>query len=321
MSIRTRLLLLLLPPLITLVILISIFFYFNWYNESILIILVSAGTTLLVVSISAFLVANTISKPMQKLKNSALVIAAGDYEENIAIQGPREIVDLANTLNTMRECLQENLSRFREISAARERMYGEYECSLLLQHHMLEKVVEGYHNPHLEVRTLKVTSSKPHGLFLLLKLLSNGNTEISLSEASEKGFLGMYQLLTESLPNSKSFWLNAAIIQNTSLQYTLQNMPNPLVWSIKEGRIKEDQNGTIALEPNDLIFLVNRGFTKHFEDPNHIKTWFSKVLRHFAAEGLDLLTTMLNHELAFLAKKQHIDLDIHILCFKVTTAL
>ena len=98
---------------------------------------------LLVVGI-VFIIADHISKPVRQLNRAALEIAAGDYEANIRVEGPKEIMELAHTLNTMSQCLVEHMSRLKESSLIRERMYGEYECSLLLQYYMLQHVIEDF---------------------------------------------------------------------------------------------------------------------------------------------------------------------------------
>ena len=75
------------------------------FRESLFLIILSAGLTILIMIATLFMIANKISRPVQKLNNSALAIAAGQYGESIAADGPREIAELANTLNTMSECL------------------------------------------------------------------------------------------------------------------------------------------------------------------------------------------------------------------------
>ena len=69
---------------------------------------------------TVFLIADRISKPVRQLNQAALEIAAGEYETNIDVKGPKEIVELAHTLNTMSECLVEHMSRLRESSLIRK---------------------------------------------------------------------------------------------------------------------------------------------------------------------------------------------------------
>ncbi|EKE08475.1 MAG: hypothetical protein ACD_17C00149G0003, partial [uncultured bacterium] len=98
----------------------------NKFHESLYLILICAGVTILIVVATLFVIANKISIPVARLNNSALAIAAGQYGESIPVRGPKEIVELANTLNTMSECLHENINRLKDNSFLRERMYGEY---------------------------------------------------------------------------------------------------------------------------------------------------------------------------------------------------
>ena len=116
------------------------------FQESLLLIILCAGATIFIMVVTLFIIANKISRPVQKLNNSALAIAAGQYGESVQIKGPKEIAELANTLSTMSECLHENINRLKENSLLRERMYGEYECAMLLQHQMLQKNIDNWIN-------------------------------------------------------------------------------------------------------------------------------------------------------------------------------
>lgn len=162
MTIRSRLLLLLLPLLMAFLLMISAFFYFNWSSEilssfpSRLLAISAAAIILLSVILIVFLVADHMSQMVRKLNQAALEIAAGNYETDIQVEGPKEIIELAHTLRTMSECLVEQMSRLRETSLIRERMYGEYECSLLLQYYMLEKVIEEFHHSHVRLRLISL---------------------------------------------------------------------------------------------------------------------------------------------------------------------
>ena len=285
-------------------------------HDAIKVIVVGGLITMLFVILSVYFIANKISKPVQKLKNAALAIAAGDYSENIEAGGPREIVELANTLNTMSECLQENISRLQESSRVRERLYGEYECTLLLQHEMLDNVVQNFNSSIIALRAIKSESStKPFGL-LLRAIEENQNVYFSLAEAKEKGFQGSYQLATgtdlAAFPNLDVQILNAG----KELQYSANSMPPPIVWLTEMESFAAEGSDNVPLHPGDLIFLYNQGFDKLFEDRAQILEWFKKVLRHFATEELDLFMTMLKNELNFLAKRHHISHDMHILCIK-----
>lgn len=331
MNIRTRLLCLLLPPLITLITLISLFFYYNWYNEimtghnaadmidtklhnAILVIVSSASATILMVIISTIVIANKISAPIQKLKDSALAIAAGNYEENILSEGPQEVAELANTLNTMSECLCDTISRLRESSAARERMYGEYECSLLLQHHMLQKNVDNFQHDKLSLRLLKgVTTTAPLGT--LLNIEGGKHPEditFTLKEAEENGFSGIYKLLKGEGAKDPTIQLTIAD-QCSTVTSTSKGMPKAMLWCAVSKTLSTFDKSTHPFHKGDLVILYNNGLEKQFGSKEAIIEWFSKVLRHFATDGIDSTQSMLSHELNFLANKQQIDHDIYIL--------
>jgi HAMP domain-containing protein len=320
MTIRSRLLLLLLPPLNAFLILASFFFYFNWSRE--VLLLGSCLTLLLVIGI-VFLIADRMSKPVRQLNQAALAIAAGDYEANIQVQGPKEIVELAHTLNTMSQCLVEHISRLRESSLIRERMYGEYECALLLQHYMLQKVIEDFHHPHMHLRLISVPLSPlQKGLSLRIDQPSNGDLTLTLLEAQEPGFAGLFQLnqwmyLPQNELKNKAFIECQFIDQYCLLRYHAHTLFPPLVWSIKAQQfIKSDQQ-EIHLQNRDMVFLYNSSLIEHFETEEAIEKWFAKVLRHFAEDGLDTIHVMLTNELTFLAKKQHVKHNFKIISLQI----
>ena len=289
MTIRSRLLLLLLPTWLIFLLLISLFFYFKLSNE---IILLGFFITSLLIAVTVFLIADRISKPVRQLNQAALEIAAGEYETNIDVKGPKEIVELAHTLNTMSECLVEHMSRLRESSLVRERMYGEYECALLLQHYMLQKNIEEFEHPGLKI----VLISGPHsplqkGLFFKGEETPTGEINLKLFEANETGFAGLFDLNQWAhLPNEKlkdKALLECHFSDNcTKLRWWTNHLFPPLVWSIKSQQFIKGPAQEILLENGDMIFLYNRSLMEQFESAHNLESWFSRVLRHFAEDGL-----------------------------------
>lgn len=271
-------------------------------KKSIAVMLTTALVALFLVMVAVFLVANRLSAPVKKLKDAALTIAAGDYEEKIDVQGPQEITDLSNTLNTMRECLLENINRLRDGSAVRERLHGEYECSRLLQYYMIDGAIEEKEHPQFNFKHISLTnSSTPHGVMLHI------DGEIKLSEAQEPGFESMYKLLKDSEGQHLQFK-----IVDQKIQMDSDNLPTPLVWSSKQAKFVNDQ-----VEPGDYVFLYNSGLAKLMPHSQQIREWFGKVLRHFSKEGLELLSAMISSEVNFLARKQPVNNDIHIIVMQI----
>lgn len=321
MSIRKRLLWLLLPPLTIFVGLISVFFYFYWAHvfqsagvnaettsQKFLALLLVILATIVLVTLLVVYIAGKISQPLRKLNNAALEIAAGDYEEHINVDGSQEFVELANTLNTMRECLEENMNRLKENSTARERLYGEYECAVLLQQQMYEKAIASYDNPHVKLNPIKITTTTtPYGLYLSLK-----PDEIEFKEAQEVGFQGIYELLSEH--TQKDFPFVKVRFNETYSQAEIvhQDLPIPLIWKQSTNElVKADTS--VALAKGDLLFLMNEGLSKHFQNENEIAEWLSKMLRHFSMDGMELFVSMLTNRLNFLVKKHHVEQDIYLL--------
>lgn len=321
MTIRSRLLLLLLPPLTAFLLLASFFFYFQWSRE---ILLLGSCLTLFLVIGAVFIMADRISKPVRRLNQAALKIAAGDYESNIQVEGPKEIVELAHTLNTMSQCLVEHMTRIRESSLIRERMQGEYECALLLQHYMLQKVIEDFNHSHIHLRLISISLSPlQKGLSLRMGRSSTGDFMLTLLEAQEPGFAGLFHLtqwsyLPKQEETNKSFIQCQFVDQYRLLRYYAHTLFPPLVWSIKAQQFIKSNCSEIPLQNRDMVFLYNSSVMEHFETEEAVKTWLAKVLRHFAEEGLDTIQVMLTNELTFLAKKQHTKHNFKIISLQLT---
>ena len=338
MKIRTRLLLFLLPTLVAGVILAAFFLAYHWhgvrqdlaaglsleiidlkFGRNLALTTTALGAAIVLSVVTLLITANNIAKPIQKLNNSALAIAAGEYGGSIVIDGPKEIADLANTLNTMSECLLENINRLKENSLLRERMYGEYECALLLQHMMLQKNIDECNSDAIAVKSLTLFSDNPRGLWLdLPKLAKTDPLTIQMAEAEETGFEGIYQLLTRSkfAKDSHADLTTLTFDRKTSL-LSCTGPHMPIFWSLEHKKFMSGQSGLVKLESGDLFFLYNQGLLNFLKGPKAIQDIIAKVLKVFAESGLETTVAMLQKEIAFATKRKEILEDLHLLCFQV----
>lgn len=288
------------------------------FHESLFLILFCAGFTILIVVITLFLIANKISRPVQKLNNSALAIAAGHYGESVQVSGPKEIAELANTLNTMSECLHENINRLKENSLVRERMYGEYECAMLLQHMMLQKNIDECRSDAVAVKSITLFSESPKGFLLDFPKLENPDLfQIHLAEAEEEGFEGMYQLLTQYKQGTLSEAHISLLFDRTPSTLQVKGPNLPFFWSLDDKKFLEPVQGRLKVESGDYIFFFNQGLTRFLKGENGIAELLAKVLKVFASDGLETTASMLQKELAFATKRIHLKEDIHLLCFQI----
>jgi len=323
MKIRTRLLLFLLPTIIGSITLVSSLLAYNLYgdpkfHESLFLILVCAGITIPIVVITLFVIANKISRPIQKLNNSALAIAAGQYGESIQVNGPREIAELANTLNTMSECLLENINRLKENSLVRERMYGEYECAMLLQHMMLQKNIDDCRSDAVAVKSITLFSDSPRGLLLdFPKTEHSDHFQLHLAEAVEDGFEGMYQLLTQYKLSKESQTHTSLLFDRADSTLQIKGPHLPIFWSLDDEKFLDPVQGSLKVDSGDFFFLFNRGFLRFYKEPQKIQDLLAKVLKVFASDGLETISAMLQKELSFATKRKDLEEDIHLLCFQI----
>lgn len=324
MKIRTQLLFFLLPTLICNLFLFITLLASNWqgFFDSTFHagLILCAGLTILIMVISVFVIANKISRPVQKLNNSALAIAAGQYGESVQVKGPKEIVELANTLNTMSECLYENINRLKENSLLRERMYGEYECAMLLQHMMLQKNIDECQSDAVAVKSITLFSESPRGLLLdFPKQESPDLFQIHMAEAEEEGFEGMYQLLTRYKLAKESHTHTSLLFDRNTSTLQIKGPHIPLFWSLDDQTFLEPTNGSLKVDSGDYLFLFSQGLLRFYKGHKQISELLSKVLKVFASDGLETVAAMLHKEIAFATKRKDLEEDIHLLCFQILT--
>lgn len=287
------------------------------FKQSLLIIVLSAAFTILIMTGTLFLIAGKISDPVQKLNNSALAIAAGQYNEAIHVNGPKEIAELANTLNTMGECLNENINRLKENSLLRERMYGEYECAMLLQHLMLQKNIDDCRSDAVSVKSITFFSDTPRGLLLDFPKSEKGDLfQIHMAEAQEEGLEGTYQLLTQYKYSKETQTRTSVILDRAESILHWDGPHAPLIWSLDEKRFFEKKE-SVRVESGDFFFLFNQGLLRFCKSDQKIADLLTKVLKVFAQEGLETTSAMLQKELAFATKRKDLEEDIHLLCFQI----
>lgn len=290
------------------------------FRESVFLIILCAGLTILVMVATLFMIANKISRPIQKLNHSALALAAGQYGESIASDGPKEIVELANTLNIMSECLLENINRLKENALLRERMYGEYECAMLLQHLMLQKNIDDCRSDAVAVKPITFFSENPRGILLNFPKPSKpGQFHIHLAEALEEGFEGMYQLLTQSKIEKEIPMRTALVLDLTASLLHAQSVEKPFIWSMSKKKFLDFTTPSIKVHSGDFFFLFNQGMSRFYKSPKNIADLLSKVLKVFAQDGLETTAAMLQKEISFLVKRKDPQEDIHLLCFQILT--
>ena len=286
---------------------------------------------------SLYFIAAKISAPIQKLNNSALAIAAGRYGESIEVKGPKELQELANTLNTMSECLLENINRLKANSRLQERIYGEAECARLLQHLMLQKNIDECPSDAIAVKAITFSSADPRGLLLDFPATQRPEIlNIHLAEATQDGFEGMYQLLTHyklSKDADRPFQnksrkvripfptLSLSLDRERALLMTkASNCAPSFLWSISRSGLEVLGNKRFV-EAGDFIILMNQGLWSFFKGQARISEIFNKVLKHFAKDGLETTLAMLQKEISFATKRKDLNEDLHLICIQLLKPL
>ncbi len=294
------------------------------FQEELFIIIVTSVFALIAMAGSLVLMAKKIVRPIQKLNNSALTIAAGQYGDSVKINGPKELKELSNTLNTMSECLYENINRLKENTLIREKTHGEYECAMFLQNYMLQKVIDECPADNIATKAISFYSYEPRGFLLDFPSLTDELLQIQLAEAKEGGFDDMYLLLTnyKLFKNSNKKMLNknypfqqiSIIKPSNLLVYKTHQLLPPFIWSLSEKKLFSQNN--YFLKAGDFVFLSNKGLANYFSAPI-IKTIIERVFSVFAEEGLEVASNMLKKEISFAVKRKDTEEDLHLLCLQI----
>lgn len=282
-------------------------------------IFVLIGSTLIAISLvtgTLFFIAHKITEPVNQLKNAALALAAGDYEGKITVQGPKEIAELSNTFNTMRECLLDHINRLRDSSFAREHLYGEQECAALLQNRMVDGVIERFEDPRLAIKHIKFSmKNADQGMALTLDPTENG-VKISLVESIEDGFDGVWALLHDTAEVAGKSFAEINFNDHT-IQVSSNSMPVPLLFSTAQEKFLLENSFPYSFESGDYLFLFSQELSMTFHKRPSSYDWITKVMRQFSKESLELLAAMLTSEIHFWMKKQHIPYQMHIICIRL----
>ncbi|MCB1112118.1 MAG: HAMP domain-containing protein [Chlamydiales bacterium] len=295
MNLRTRLIAFFLPVLSIYTVLISLLWHLHWYSDTWIVIICILATIILIALTISF-TASRIVKPLQTLNNAALNIAAGNYGETITIAGPKEVKELVNTFNTMSVCLEEQVLRLKEHVELFEKQFGEWQCSLLLQDYILERVVDRYQSNHLEIRVIHSPNEKEITGYHLEIEKGDKRVALHLSRAERPGVTGLVDLIHSSRTEEK---LSVAIdLAKSQATYQSSSLPAPLIWAT--AREQWSQN---VVAVGDYVVIFNREFADLFPDGEHLKKWFSRVFYNFGDDDMDTIFSMLDQQVQHLRTK------------------
>ena len=282
-------------------------------------VLVLIGSTLFTIALVAsalFFIAHRITQPVNQLKDAALALAAGDYDEKITVQGPKEIAELSSAFNTMRECLLDHINRLRDNSLTREHLYGEQECAGLLQSRMVDGVIEKFHDPRLTIKHVKFSmKTADQAMGLTIDQVQDG-VKISLIESIEEGFDGVWALLhgAKEVAGRSFTEIN---FENKTVKASCIDMPAPLLWSTRQETFLNETAASYTFEPGDYLFMFSQELSMTFHKRPSSYDWITKVMKQFSKESIELLSAMLTSEIHFWMKKQHIPYQMHIICIRL----
>ena len=276
------------------------------------IIALVAIITIACTTLGIAFIANKISQPVEELKNAALVVAGGNLGQTIQVDGPQEIKELANALNTLSECMRENLTRLEETSVMREKLLGKKECFRILQNTLIEEALQHFKHPHIKIQAIDMPG-KEEDKPIVIEFPDSGQTHlvVTFKEALKKGLDGVIDLFRSDLTPRLMLTLNKEVA-SWRLSYTTNNMPKPLIWSAHKQALsiaKEEEE----LHAGDFIILVNNSLATVMSREDVVHNWFARAFHHFANVGIEACMASLKNEFLFLAKKQRFTSSLQLI--------
>ena len=261
-----------------------------------IVVACSLGAVFLAI-VGVYLFAQKISAPLRTLGDSALAIAGGEYGAAVKVKGPSELVELANTLNTMSGCLEEHFTDLKEDSLLRERQHGERESCLMLQYNLLRGPAKQWHSKHLKVKSFSYNDhTLPIGC--RLTLASEGDTDfnVALTDANASGFDPMYDLV--QLGNDKlSPPVTVKIDGDTA---TVEVHPGihgyASLWSAHE-ELTLSGTASVPFPSGTILILGNLALRQVLIDNTDIADWLHRLFETFTVEGPEVTVQAATQEL------------------------
>lgn len=287
-------------------------YYQHYHQKFWLVVLLTSLICFLMIAF-VLIIANWMAKPIQKLNNTALSIAAGKYGETLSLKGPKEVVQLSNTLNIMSECLLENINQLTQTANILANTYDEKDCFIHLQKELLEIPIEESKTDIITAKPLSFISNNPQGLKMSFVKETDTSLEISVTQAEKPGLFSICELFTKK---GKRAYLQLILDKkNSQVDFTSKEFPAPYFWSMKQ-RDFLDPNCPIQLSSGDYFFLLNPAFSKLLKEKN-FEPLFIRVCKFFAEDGFESLVKMLEKEIQMQLKKHSIQEDLHLICFQL----
>lgn len=262
--------------------------------------------------LSVAFITQKICKPLEAIRKGALSMAAGNYKAPLHLLGAAEdLADIANSLNTLSDCLDHANTSTSERRLSQEPLSGEYESALLLQQHCLQSKIENH--PFPEQVNLRLLSHLGYGeLSGTFFDITNDEDAITfyLAQAQEKGLIGFYDLLCapQDHPRTRITLQDTQVVAESH-----QSMPMPFLWSCSLKKLQRLSSSPHPFETGDFLFVATLPLYHLFQEESLFCQWLERPLEQFASEGLEACMAMLSKELSFITRRRHITEDLHLL--------
>ena len=227
-------------------------------------------------------------KNITEITDVALDIAGGNYGNKIDTKSAKNnYVEIANTLNTLSDCLQ---YRFEQSKIGTTNLNKTYHLEHTLQYFMAHIPIKRYSNDNLLIDSLHIFC---HNSKSLVVDIQEDGSYFYMAESVEGGIRGMYDLFT-NYKHSNEFPYFEATLKDGFFKTDPNSFTMPIAWSLAKKDILSSED---RLQYGDFIFLYNPAVLKLHGSQEIVEKMVNRVLRIFFQEGMSTIKSMLKKDI------------------------
>lgn len=190
-------------------------------------ILIGLFATILIVSLISFISARSITKPIQKLTQSAKKIGEGNLEYKVKINTGDEIENLANSFNKMTDDLKQNIEELRRTTAEKERILQELEIARRIQQSFIPEACPILKD--MEFAATTMPAKEVGGDFYDFIPISKDKLGLVIADVSGKGVpAALFMALTRAL-------IRANAVRNPTTANAIKQTNELILENAKQG--------------------------------------------------------------------------------------
>lgn len=256
-----------------------------------------------------YFVSADIASPLEKLYDTALAIASGEYGKIASLEGAQETEQLADSFNIMSACLKEKYTGTIDIRSV---SYNKTEATEILQKELFEQQIpKELCNNITAIHYWDSLKGKGRRLFVKQE---NSSLLIQWENASKEGLQGLLSLASSPVNDQKMEGL--CFFNNpTKPPFSSLNTESKVYeWSKQTNTFAESD--LTCLQPDTIIMISNNGFDLLLQRNYQLKKWLQNLFYTLHDQPLDLLKEALSQEIHRLVCQESTRKNIFIILYR-----